>query len=149
MKRSSDQIQLRKLYSRILNLLLPMTSAVMTWKGLMLMTNCRIPIIVLVSGGMADLNRGDLFFTSNFSDDPIHVGETMVFQVEGRGIPIIHRVIKLHKKVNGELKLLTKGDENPVDDRGLYPPGQEWLRRENIIGKVQGIFCCCAWETPY
>ena len=27
-----------------------------------------------------------------------------------------------------ELKILTKGDNNPVDDRGLYPKGQLWVK---------------------
>ena len=45
-------------------------------------------------------------------------------QVEGRDIPIVHRVLKLHEKEDGEVKFLTKGDNNSVDDRGLYAPGQ-------------------------
>ena len=48
----------------------------------------------------------------------------MNMQVEGRDIPIVHRVLKLHEKEDGEVKFLTKGDNNSVDDRGLYAPGQ-------------------------
>jgi signal peptidase len=33
---------------------------------------------------------------------------------------------------------LTKGDQNQVDDRGLYTPGQLWLERKDIVGKVKG-----------
>jgi signal peptidase I len=33
--------------------------------------------------------------------------------------------------------LLTKGDNNPVDDIDLYQ-GLEWLERRNIVGKVRG-----------
>ena len=33
--------------------------------------------------------------------------------------------------------LLTKGDNNPVDDIDLYQ-GLEWLERKHIIGKVRG-----------
>jgi signal peptidase len=51
------------------------------------------------------------------------------FQVEGRDIPIVHRVLKLHEKEDGTVKFLTKGDNNSVDDRGLYAPGQYWLTR--------------------
>jgi signal peptidase len=31
---------------------------------------------------------------------------------------------------------LTKGDNNPVDDRGLYPRGQLWIKEEDVVGKV-------------
>jgi signal peptidase I len=31
---------------------------------------------------------------------------------------------------------LTKGDNNAVDDRNLYAPGQRWLRRSEMIGKA-------------
>ena len=34
-------------------------------------------------------------------------------------------------------KLLTKGDNNPVDDIELYH-GIDWLERRHIIGKVRG-----------
>lgn len=39
---------------------------------------------------------------------------------------------------DGEVDLLTKGDNNPVDDRGLYPPGQLWLNERHIIGRAKG-----------
>lgn len=29
---------------------------------------------------------------------------------------------------NNETRILTKGDNNPVDDRGLYPKGQLWIK---------------------
>lgn len=34
--------------------------------------------------------------------------------------------------------LLTKGDNNPRDDRGLYDPRQMWIHREHVVGKVKG-----------
>jgi len=34
---------------------------------------------------------------------------------------------------------LTKGDNNLVDDRGLYVPGQFWLERKDMIGKAKGF----------
>lgn len=42
------------------------------------------------------------------------------FQVEGREIPIVHRILNMHTNSAGEMRLLTKGDNNSVDDRGLY-----------------------------
>ena len=32
--------------------------------------------------------------------------------------------------------LLSKGDNNPVDDWGLYPTNVFWLNKEHIIGKI-------------
>ena len=42
--------------------------------------------------------RGDLLFLTNYGDDPIRAGEIVVFKIDGRDIPIVHRVIKLHEK---------------------------------------------------
>ena len=37
----------------------------------------------------------------------------------------------------GEQLILTKGDNNHVDDRNLYTPGQVWIHREDIIGRAK------------
>jgi signal peptidase len=39
---------------------------------------------------------------------------------------------------NGYVKFLTKGDNNKVDDRGLYSPGQLWLEQKDVIGRARG-----------
>lgn len=44
----------------------------------------------------------------------------------------------IFRKETGKQYILTKGDNNQVDDRGLYNPGQLWIHREHIIGKVRG-----------
>ena len=41
--------------------------------------------------------RGDLLFLTNYCEDPIRAGEIVVFKIDGRDIPIVHRVIKLHE----------------------------------------------------
>ena len=38
----------------------------------------------------------------------------------------------------GKQLLLTKGDNNEVDDRGLYNPDQLWLTREDVLGRAVG-----------
>lgn len=43
-------------------------------------------------------HRGDLLFLTNRVEDPIRVGEIVVFRIEGREIPIVHRVLKIHEK---------------------------------------------------
>lgn len=38
---------------------------------------------------------------------------------------------------NGDVRILTKGDNNKVDDAyGIYAPGQMWLRRDDLMGKA-------------
>ena len=43
------------------------------------------------------------------------------------------------EREDGYVKFLTKGDNNSVDDRGLYVPGQFWLERKDVIGKAKGF----------
>jgi signal peptidase I len=40
-------------------------------------------------------------------------------------------------RAGGDLYILTKGDNNSVDDRGLYPSGVKWLHRKDIMGKMR------------
>ena len=116
-------------------------SALMIWKGLMVVTGSESPIVVVLSGSMEPaFHRGDLLLLTNDLNDPIRVGDITVFKIEGKEIPIVHRVIKVHEDENGSVKFLTKGDNNQVDDRGLYSPGQMWLQRKDVIGRAKG-FC--------
>ncbi|XP_062369473.1 signal peptidase complex catalytic subunit SEC11C isoform X2 [Cinclus cinclus] len=89
----------RQLYYQVLNFAMIVSSALMIWKGLIVITGSESPIVVVLSGSMEPaFHRGDLLFLTNFHDDPIRAGEIVVFKVEGRDIPIVHRVIKVHEK---------------------------------------------------
>jgi signal peptidase len=49
--------------------------------------------------------------------------------------------LKLHvDSKTGKEFILTKGDNNPVNDRGLFGKGMLWLERKHITGKVKGYF---------
>ncbi len=39
---------------------------------------------------------------------------------------------------NGTVEFLTKGDNNRVDDRGLYASGQMWLQKKDVLGRARG-----------
>lgn len=41
--------------------------------------------------------RGDLLFLTNFESDNLNVGDITVFKVDDREIPIVHRVLRIHK----------------------------------------------------
>jgi len=42
--------------------------------------------------------RGDLLLLTNYREEPIRAGDIVVFRIEGRDIPIVHRVLKVHEK---------------------------------------------------
>ena len=90
----------------------------------------------------------------NYEQEDIRVGEIVAFKIEGREIPIVHRVLNLHEKEDGTIEFLTKGDKNSVDDRALYAPGQLWLTKKDIVGRARvflpyvGIFTVIMNEYP-
>ena len=86
-------------------------------------------------------HRGDILFL-HMGFTPFRSGDIVVFKVADREIPIVHRIIKVHEKEDGTVDLLTKGDNNAVDDRGLYAASQSWIHREHVIGRAKG----CARE---
>ena len=46
----------------------------------------------------------------------------------------------IHCSSTGEVKILTKGDNNMGDDREgmIYAPGQNWVTRDEVIGRARG-----------
>lgn len=42
--------------------------------------------------------RGDILFLTMFKSEPIVAGDIVVFNVKGRDIPIVHRVLKVHRE---------------------------------------------------
>eukprot|EP01147_Barroeca_monosierra_P010473 gene10473-2603_t len=120
-----NQLTKRQLLNQVLNAGMVIFSALMIWKGLMVLTGSESPIVVVLSGSMEPaFSRGDLLFLTNFKNDPIRVGEILVF----------------------------KGDNNRVDDRGLYAEvslsgryqskntanaGQLWLTPDDVVGRAR------------
>merc|ERR1711907_153624 len=129
----------RMLLSQALNLALIVFSALMIWKGLMFITKAESPVVVVLSGSMEPaFYRGDILFLHR-GDAPFRAGEVCVFKITGRDIPIVHRIMKVHEQPDGKTQhLLTKGDNNNLDDRGLYNEGQLWLQDTEVIGRTVG-----------
>ncbi|EDL09682.1 Sec11-like 3 (S. cerevisiae), isoform CRA_c [Mus musculus] len=68
----------RQLYYQVLNFAMIVSSALMIWKGLIVLTGSESPIVVVLSGSMEPaFHRGDLLFLTNFREDPIRA-EIMV-----------------------------------------------------------------------
>ncbi|KNA21278.1 hypothetical protein SOVF_044460 [Spinacia oleracea] len=141
-------IQIRQLLIQAVSLGMIVTSALIIWKALMCFTGSESPVVVVLSGSMEPgFKRGDILFL-HMSKDPIRAGEIVVFNVDGREIPIVHRVIKVHeRKDTGEVDVLTKGDNNYGDDRLLYAHGQQWLQRHHIMGRAVGFLPYVGWVT--
>merc|ERR1711907_17853 len=130
----------RQFTTQILNLGCVVFSALMLWKGLMCVTGSESPVVVVLSGSMEPgFHRGDILFLTLFESDPIVPGDVVVFQIEGRDIPIVHRTMNVHEKSDSSISVLTKGDNNQVDDRGLYAHRQLFISRKEIMGRAQAF----------
>ncbi|KAF9022222.1 hypothetical protein BDZ89DRAFT_956806, partial [Hymenopellis radicata] len=129
-------------------------STFMVYQGLSLLVNCESPLVVVLrhvfllhSGSMEPaFYRGDILFLTNFTSRRHETGDIIVYQVGSRqDIPIVHRIIETHDITQKsdtcrppEQLILTKGDNNPVDDFELYK-GVHWLERKHVVGTVRGF----------
>ncbi|XP_030443729.2 uncharacterized protein LOC115666082 isoform X1 [Syzygium oleosum] len=131
--------QLRQALSQAISLGMIATSTLMIWMGLMYFTGSESPVVVVLSESMEPgFKRGDILFLHK-NKDPIRTGDIVVFNIDGRDIPIVHRVIEVHEhRGTGEVDILTKGDNNNVNDRIMYAPGQHWLQQQHIMGRAVG-----------
>ncbi|XP_048594419.1 signal peptidase complex catalytic subunit SEC11A isoform X3 [Brassica napus] len=112
---SVKSIQIRQLLTQAISLVccligMIVTSSLIIWKALICVTGSESPVVVVLSESMEPgFQRGDILFL-HMSKDPIRAGEIVVFNIDGRDIPIVHRVIKVHERKNtGEVDVLTKG----------------------------------------
>jgi len=153
----------RQILLQILNFATVITSGLMMYKGLGLITNTESPIVVVLSGSMEPaFYRGDLLFLTNPPNERYQTGDITVYKIPGAEIPIVHRVLETHdglkirrsKARRGFVMsgptfeptpsspenqlLLTKGDNNELDDTSLYQ-GLEFLEGKHIVGKVRGF----------
>ncbi|KAI9899757.1 hypothetical protein N3K66_006218 [Trichothecium roseum] len=138
----------RQAAAQVLNFALVLSTAFMMWKGLSVVTDSPSPIVVVLSGSMEPaFQRGDLLFlwNRNFMQETA-VGEIVVYNVKGKDIPIVHRVVRKYGTGN-EAKLLTKGDNNAGSDEELYARGQDYLERQDIIGSVVGYIPFVGYVT--
>jgi len=101
---------------QVLNFALILSPAFMLWMSLSVVTNSPSPIVVVLSGSMEPaFQRGDLLFLWNrgglgdeikvqgdqgasevgfWGNRRTRVGEIVVYNVRGKDIPIVHRVVR-------------------------------------------------------
>ncbi|EQB52035.1 signal peptidase I [Colletotrichum gloeosporioides Cg-14] len=105
----------------------------MAWKTLSLATNCAYPAMVVLSESMEpSFSRGDVIFLANWQD--VNVGDIPVIWFQGQPLPMVHRAVEVLFDNDQERLVLTKGDNNEVNDVVLYPFGQ--------------THACWVWNNP-
>ncbi|CAF3464271.1 unnamed protein product [Rotaria socialis] len=142
--------QRREIINLVLKCALICSTIIIVWKTLILLTNCASPMIISLNGEQPDFRGlGDILVLTNYDSASVQACDLVVFRIEGRDIPIVHRVIKVRAKKDGYFKILTKGYMNVVDDRGLYPSGQLWIEKKDVIGKVYGYVQSAIFRFSY
>lgn len=105
---------------------------------LRILTGSYYPVTAVLSGSMEPtFYRGDLLFLTLSKDYEFRVGDIIVYELEGRDYPIVHRIVESLQEPGKDVKLLTKGDNNAHDDRVLYGSNRLWLERHNVVGVVK------------
>ncbi len=107
-----------------------------TGVGLQLYLQTPSPLLAVESESMEPtLYRGDLVVVRAIDPSTLQVGDIVIYNgssIPGytRDVPIVHRIIDI-LNVSGELRFITKGDNNPANDT--------WYRTESdIFAKVVG-----------
>lgn len=124
---STSMANMRQTIAQALNFALVLSTAFMMWKGLSVASASSSPIVVVLSGSMEPaFQRGDLLFLWNRSPTT-ELGEVVVYNVRGKDIPIVHRVIRTFPEVEEKtkrVKEITVYVETPSTvlwDRLSYP----------------------------
>ena len=67
------------------------SSALIMWRGIMLVCGNESPMVVVLSGSMEpSMYRGDILVLVKRPD--FEIGDVIVYQIENEKIPIVHRI---------------------------------------------------------
>ena len=85
----------------------------------------RYGVLVIATESMTgELNKGDMALFERYEDQPIEIGQVIIFEKYGN--KIVHRVIEF-EVVDGQTRYITKGDANPAPDDGF-------VTKDEIVG---------------
>lgn len=119
------RMNLRQILTQAINASYSVIGPYIIWKFVSLLLNNDSPIVVVLSESMSPgFERGDILW---LRPKQYTTGDMTVFQLYKNTIPIVHRAIKQFGT-----KTLTKGDNNRLDDVGLYRPNQYYLEPSDI-----------------
>ncbi|TVU00849.1 hypothetical protein EJB05_53697, partial [Eragrostis curvula] len=149
------QLVTRSTLTQIITLLVLLSHAAMALKAAEAATGARFTAMAVVSGSMEPtFKRGDLLLFATRSDDsPVRVGDVVLFRKpvpdDDDGPPVVvHRVIEVRERRDGGgADILTKGDDNSVDDAAFLYGGAPYLRRDQVIGKAVGYLPGAGWPA--
>ncbi|KAL6928590.1 hypothetical protein ACO0SA_001918 [Hanseniaspora valbyensis] len=151
-------MNIRKELVQLIQVCSVFSGAFMFWNLLGLACNTPSPITVVISGSMEPaFQRGDILFLYNRMNtnsktglEIQNVGDIVVYNLDNREVPIVHRVIHEYQVESKQTKakkqnapkhkqyLLTKGDNNNIHDVSLYGRGKKYLNTErDILGTVK------------
>ena len=78
-------------------------------QGMALALSTDMPVVAVESNSMVPVfYKGDILVLQGKSQDELKVDDIIVYSVEGREIPIVHRIVK----INPDGSFQTKGDAN-------------------------------------
>lgn len=97
-----------------------LTISLSIYTSLMMTMGTTSPLVVVTSDSMKPtLERGDLLVIQARSEENIVLGDIIVFWTTWYpDSPIVHRVVEIIEDQDGERRFVTKGDNNPSNDRG-------------------------------
>ena len=133
----------RLLIVQFVTMLTFFASALAAWKVVCCVLNNSTPIVVILTGSMLPAyRRGDVLLIDNRFGS-LMIGDTVVYNIPGRDIPIVHRLHVINNPGSEEeSRYLTKGDNNRVHDQQLYQRNQYFIPRDYIYGR-------CVLYAPY
>lgn len=115
--------------------------ALMVWRRAVMISGIDTPVAVVVSSSMSPLyDRGDLIFVFRSDDAHYRPGLIILFRLSDKPHPIVHRIESV-SVVNGEWRLVTRGDNNLVNDLALYERyhTHPYLVPSDVIGFVKPL----------
>ncbi|KAF9762627.1 Signal peptidase complex catalytic subunit SEC11 [Nosema granulosis] len=119
------RMNFRQILTQAINASYSVIGPYIIWKFVSLLLNNDSPIVVVLSESMSPgFERGDILW---LRPKEYTTGDMTVFQLYKNTIPIVHRAIKQFGT-----KTLTKGDNNRLDDVGLYRVNQYYLEPNDI-----------------
>jgi signal peptidase I len=96
-----------------------------------------MPVVAVESNSMVPVfYKGDILVLEGIGSDGPQVGDVIVYSVQGRSIPIVHRIVK----ENPDGSYQTKGDANNGQLEFEYH-----VPRESMHGKVVAIVPYLGW----
>ncbi|KAK0737188.1 hypothetical protein B0T21DRAFT_287466 [Apiosordaria backusii] len=134
----------------IISVLQTISACFMIWKGASILAGTPYPVVVVITNSMAPaFNPGDILFIHHRPEHGggVRVGDLPVILNPDRSYPFIHRVVGVLHGDNEEAMVLTKGDNNELNDSVgmMYPNGQEYISRREIVGFVRGYVPFLGW----